>query len=191
MKNPRVTTREGVWYLAMIQVIVGILSLTCSLIALMLGSTEDFDVTDALVDVALGYWAMYGTEFCKLGPVDKFSFAQFILALKAAVLVPIAILFYSCGGGGIKDDTGSKVIFATVSGVYYVYSATYKLYYSYIAWSCCYEILSSPAGKDADRDNHVVARIDAGDSIADWLFGMKTDGTCAASGEITERTAAV
>ena len=172
MKKPRVTSIEGVWYLAMIQVIVGILNLTYSLFLLAMGSSKRFDVTDYMVDVALGYWAMHGAQSFNSVPVDKFSFAQFILALKAALLIPIAILFYSCGGA----RTSTEVIAAIVNVVYYIYSAAYKLYYSYVAWSCCYEILSAQAGKDTAQYSHS----DVDDSIAgkleDWLFGRKTDG---------------
>ena len=88
------------------------------------------------------------------------------------MLIPIAILFYSCGG----TRTSIEVIAAIVNVVYYIYSAAYKLYYSYVAWSCCYEILSAPAGKDTAHNSHA----DVDDSIAGkfegWLFGRKTDG---------------
>ena len=154
MKKSRVTPAQGVWYLAMIQVIVGIFGLTFSLVSLMWGTSKDWDLTDYLGDVALGYWAMYGAEFCEVGPVDKFSFAQFILALKAAVKVPLVTVFLAFGGLGAETTDTFNVIIAMIGGVYYIYSAAYKLYYSYIAWSFCYGILSAPEEMDAANPNH-------------------------------------
>eukprot|EP00617_Octactis_speculum_P022744 CAMPEP_0185763610 /NCGR_PEP_ID=MMETSP1174-20130828/22533_1 /TAXON_ID=35687 /ORGANISM="Dictyocha speculum, Strain CCMP1381" /LENGTH=142 /DNA_ID=CAMNT_0028445801 /DNA_START=1011 /DNA_END=1439 /DNA_ORIENTATION=+ len=102
-------------------------------------------MSDDICDIALGAWAMWGVKRRDVKPVDKFCFAEFILAAKAAVLLPISFLYFTLVG--VTSDTWNTTDTTTgviagigvlMLGLYYVYSAIFKLYYSYIAWSFCY-----------------------------------------------------
>ena len=128
-------------YLAVIQIVFGVAALIIQVIGLLSTSkNNDYDMSDKLVDIALAVWCVVGTRNLDMRPVDKFSFAQFILAVKAAVLLPIAFLYYLILG--LRTGSWADNLFYAVTGIlYYLYSAVYKLYYSYIAWSFCYQIL--------------------------------------------------
>ena len=139
---------DGISWLAIIQFAVGFLASLFLIMRLAFNLDEDFSpLKDYICDMILSTIAVYIVRrpTQRSSPdsesIDIFSSAQFLFAFKDAILLPVAIFFYAFGGLKTRNKNyDENATFSILQAFYELFSASFKLFFSYISWSLAYSL---------------------------------------------------
>ena len=122
-------------------------------------SKEMPQLADPIINIALACWCVVNLKvhtkirwdgqsatakgLKDMEPIDKFAFAQFLLFVASFINLIVAFFFYA-----IEGQVG--MMFFMV--IFYIYFASYELYYSYCAWSLVYHVVNHTYNPDASEE---------------------------------------
>ena len=137
----RLSVDDGLRWLGGIQICLSLFQMTWKLMHSIVTEEMPEELSEPAIDFALACWMLRGIDKGAADPINHFSFAQFLLAVKLSVDLLVATVFTI---STLKDSSG-VVVTIIFSLVYGYFTIPCKIYYSFMAWSKAQHLCRHPA----------------------------------------------
>ena len=132
----KVSLSDGLWWLAVYQIIFAAGSLCYKIISWSHGSSPS-GISEPLVEIALALWMLRGIKFTEKEPIIHFAFVQSLIAVKGSIdCFFTTIYLVDKAAGGDDEINGAGWAAVSLFGIgYYYFTIPCKVYSAYVAWS--------------------------------------------------------
>jgi len=132
----KVSLSDGLWWLAVYQIIFAAGSLCQKIISWSHGSSPS-GISEPLVEIALALWMLRGIKLTEKEPIIHFAFVQSLIAAKGSIDCLFTTIYLVDKAAGDDDEiNGAGWAAVSLFGIgYYYFTVPCKVYSAYVAWS--------------------------------------------------------